>query len=68
LFYMLLVAAGSAVLSLLLVLLFLLIVYFKGGREDMRAAAEALHKVRDVGVGPSVRRALEGWKSKDTCS
>lgn len=53
------VLAGAAVLSLALIVLFLLVVYLKGGKNDLKAAAEALHKVRDVGVGPSVRAALE---------
>lgn len=60
-----LVAAGAALVSLLLILMFLLVVYFKGGKEDMKVAAVALHKVRDVGVGPSIRHAIEAWKSKD---
>lgn len=59
------VLAGTAVLSLALILLFLLIVYLKGGKDDLKAAAEALHKVRDVGVGPSIRAALERRGARD---
>jgi hypothetical protein len=49
--------------SLFLILAFLLVVYRKGGKDDLKAAAEALHKVRDVGVGPSIRTALEARQS-----
>jgi hypothetical protein len=59
------VLAESAVLSLALTLLFLLVIYLKGGKEDLKAAAEALHKVRDVGVGPSIRAALERRGARD---
>ena len=59
------VLAGAGVLSLALVLVFLLIIYFKGGKDDLKAAADALHKVRDVGVGPSLRAALERRAARD---
>lgn len=58
------VIAVSAVASLALCLAFLLVVYLKGGKNDLEAAAKALHKIRNVGVGQSIRRAIEAWKSK----
>ena len=58
------VIAVSAVVSLALCLLFLLVVYLKGGKDDLEAGAKALHKIRNVGVGPSIRRVIEAWKSK----
>ena len=51
--------------SLALCLLFLLVVYLKGGREDLEAAAKALREVRDVGVAPAVRAALERRSKRD---
>lgn len=58
------VIAVSAVVSLALCLRFLLVVYLKGGKDDLEAAAKALHKIRNVGMGPSIRRAIEAWKSE----
>jgi hypothetical protein len=58
------VIAVSAVVSLALCLVFLLVVYLKGGKNDLEAAAKALHKIRNVDVGPSIRGAIEAWKSK----
>jgi hypothetical protein len=37
----------------------------QGGKDDLKAAADALHKVRDVGVGPSLRAALERRAARD---
>lgn len=52
--------------SLLLVLVFLTIVYLRGGRDDLKAAAEAVHKVRStVGVVPAIRAAIQAWKSRN---
>ena len=63
-----LVLAGGAVVSLALCLLFLLVVYLKGGREDLEAAAKALHQIRDVGVAPAIRAALERRSNRDSGS
>jgi hypothetical protein len=42
--------------ALFLILLFLLVAYLRGGKEDLRAAADAVHKVRStVGVAAAVR-------------
>lgn len=54
-----LILAGAGVLSLFMILVFLTLVYLKGGKDDLLAAAKAVHQVRDVGVGPAVRKALE---------
>ena len=59
------ILVGGAVVSLTLCLLFLLVVYLKGGREDLEAAAKALREVRDVGVAPAVRAALESRTGRD---
>ena len=63
-----LVLAGGAVVSLALCLLFLLVVYLKGGREDLEVAARALREVRDVGVAPAIRAALERRSDRDAGS
>lgn len=50
--------------SLLLVLIFLSIAYLKGGKDDMRAAADAVHKIRStVGVAATVRAFVEAWRT-----
>ncbi|MCH6165323.1 hypothetical protein [Pseudonocardia alaniniphila] len=49
--------------SLFFVLAFLLVVYLKGGKEDLKVAADAVHKVRSVGVGPAIRAAIGAMKS-----
>ncbi|WP_141282918.1 hypothetical protein [Pseudonocardia hydrocarbonoxydans] len=59
------VLAVSALVSLTLILVFLLVVYLKGGKDDLKVAADALHRVRDVGVGPSVRAALDRRPRRD---
>lgn len=64
-FLVALVLAGSALLSLFLILLFLMVVYLRGGKDDLTAAAKALREVRDVGMGASIRHAIEAWKSVD---
>jgi hypothetical protein len=53
------VLAFVPLVSLALCLLFLLVVYLKGGKDDMEAAGRALRHVRDVGIAPAVRAALE---------
>lgn len=58
-----LVSAG--VVSLALCLIFLLIVYLKGGKDDLIVAAKALREIRDVGVAPAVRAALERRPGRD---
>lgn len=55
----------AAVFSLALCLAFLLIVYLKGGKDDLKVAAEALHKIKDVGVASSIRAALERRSTRD---
>ena len=46
--------------SLFLVLLFLLVVYLRGGKDDLKTAADAVHKVRStVGVAAAVRALVE---------
>ena len=52
-------AVAGTVTMFSLCLIFLLILYFKGGRRDLEAGAEALHKIRDVGVASAIRAALE---------
>jgi hypothetical protein len=59
------IVVGGAVLSLALCLLFLLVVYLKGGKDDLEVAAKALREVRDVGVAPAVRAALESRNGRD---
>ncbi len=58
----------AAVVSLALCLLFLLVVYLKGGKDDLEVAAKALREVRDVGVGPTIRAALERRSNRDAGS
>jgi hypothetical protein len=62
------VMSAAAVGSLTLCLLFLLVVYLKGDEDDLLTAAKALRKIRSVGVGPSIHRAIEAWKSNDNKS
>lgn len=50
--------------ALFLVLIFLTIAYLRGGPEDLKAAADAVHKVRrTVGVVPAIRAAIQARKS-----
>lgn len=57
----------AAVASLALCLLFLLAVYVLSGRkkDHLEAGARALRVVRDVGVAPAVRAALERRSNRD---
>jgi hypothetical protein len=59
------VLAGGAVVSLAPCLLFLLDGYLDGGKDDLEAAAKALHEVRHVGVAPAVRAALKSRIGRD---
>ena len=59
-------AVTGTVVIFTLCLIFLLILYFKGGRRDLQAGAEALHKIRDVGVGISYPRR-PGTSVKPRC-
>ena len=62
------VLAAMPVVGLALCLLFLLVVYLKGGKDDLEAAAKALREVRDVGVAPAIRAALERRSNRNAGS
>jgi hypothetical protein len=62
------VLAAGAVVRLALCLVFLLLAYLKGGKDDLEAAAKALHQIRDVGVAPAIRAALERRSNRDSGS
>jgi len=55
------VAAGGTVVIFALCLVFLLVIYLASGRnkDHLEAGANAIHKIRDVGVASAVRAALE---------
>lgn len=59
------VIAVGTVVVFALCLLFLLVVYLKGGKEDLEAGANAIHKIRDVGLVSAVRAALESRAGRD---
>jgi hypothetical protein len=61
-------AVTGTVVIFTLCLIFLLILYFKGGRRDLQAGAEALHKIRDVGVASAIRAVLERRSNRDAGS
>ena len=62
------VLAAMPVVGLAFCLLFLLVVYLKGGKDDLEAAAKALREVRDVGVAPAIRAALERRSNRNAGS
>ena len=50
--------------SLAVVLAFLLVAYLRGGKDDMKAAADAVHEVRStVGIPAAVRALGEALRS-----
>lgn len=50
--------------SLFLVLVFLSIAYLKGGKDDLRAAADAVNKIRSTaGVAAIVRALAEALRA-----
>ena len=65
--YAALVLVSGVVVSLALCLLFLLAIYVLSGRkkDHLEAAARALRDVRDVGVAPAIRAALERQTKRD---
>jgi len=58
-------AALVSAVPLSLILGFLLVAYLRGGKDDLKAAAEAVHKVRQVvGVAAVLGAMIEALRAR----